>query len=62
MTFLKIISFDMTIFLLTSSLSLTIWEKLFAYLFNKSANDYVISKVISYLSQHADHFLIVGNY
>ncbi len=45
----------MTIFPLKLFLSSTILEKSFVYLFNKTAIDYVISHVTSYLSKHVEH-------
>ncbi len=51
----------MTVLLLRSSLSSLIREKLFAHLSNKTANDYVISHVTSYLSKYAEHSSLVGH-
>ncbi len=51
----------MTVFPLRSSLSSALWEKLFAYVFDKTADDYVISHVTSYLSKHAEHPPLVGH-
>ncbi len=45
----------MTILPLKSSLLLALREKLFAYLFDKTANNYVISHKTSYLSKHNEH-------
>ncbi len=41
----------MTVFFLKLLLLSTFWKKLFAYLFDKTANDYMISHVTSYLSK-----------
>ncbi len=51
----------MTLLYLRSSFSSTLWEKLFAHLFDKTADDYVISHVIPYLSKHAEHPPLVGH-
>ncbi len=45
----------MTVLPLRLSLSLTFREKLFAHLFDKTADDYVISHVTSYLSKYVEH-------
>ncbi len=40
---------------LRSSLSSTLWEKLFTHFFDKTANDYMIYHVTSYLSKYAKY-------
>ncbi len=51
----------MTILLLKSLLSSTLQEKSFTHLFDKTADDYVISHVTSYLSKHTEHPPLVGH-
>ncbi len=46
---------------LRSSLSSTLWEKLFPYFFDKTADDYVINHMTSYLSKYAKRPPLVGH-
>ncbi len=50
----------MTVLPLKLSLLSTLQEKLFAYLLNKTADNYVISHITSYLSKYVEHPPLVG--
>ncbi len=45
----------MTVLFLRLSFLSTFWEKLFTQLFNKNANNYVMSYVTPYLFKHAEY-------